>query len=47
MTRRRIALIDPQTQQIYCTPEFNGDRTELLQMGSMDSCDKYWPPLSP
>jgi hypothetical protein len=45
MTRRRIAYIDPQTQQIYCTPEYNGDRQEFLQRGSMDSCDKDWPEI--
>lgn len=45
MTRRRIVFIDPQTQQIYCTPEFNGDRTEFLRMGSMDICDKDWPEI--
>ncbi len=45
MTRRRIVFIDPQTQQIYCTPEFNGDRAEFLQIGSMDRCDRDWPEI--
>ena len=45
MTRRRIAFIDPQTQQIYCTPEFNGDKTEFLRMGSVDSCNSDWPDI--
>jgi len=45
MTRRRIVFIDPQTQQIYCTPEFNGDKTEFERMDSMDRCDKDWPDI--
>jgi hypothetical protein len=45
MTRRRIAFIDPQTQQIYCTPEFNGDKSEFEKIESSDRCDKDWPDI--
>ena len=45
MTRRRIAFIDTRTQQIYCTPEFNGDKTEFEKMASNDSCEKDWPDI--
>ena len=45
MTRRRIVFIDGKTQQIYSTPEFNGDKSEFLRLGSIDKCDKDWPDI--
>jgi hypothetical protein len=42
MTRRRILFRDTELECCWITPEFNGDKTELLQFGSADSCDKDW-----
>ena len=42
MTRRKVLFRDVASGQCYITPEFNGDKTELLQKKSGDSCDRDW-----
>lgn len=41
MTRRYVIFIDSDGA-VYRSPEFNGDKTELERMGSVDRCDKTW-----
>ena len=45
MTRRIVAYTDPITGKTYKTPEFNGDKSELLRRKSLDSCDMDWPDI--
>lgn len=42
MTRRQVYFWDKSTGKFYVSPEFNGDKSELLKVGSADSCDKDW-----
>jgi hypothetical protein len=42
MTRRYIVFFDDVTRFYYSTPEFNGDKSEMTAMRSMDSCEKDW-----
>ena len=41
MTRRKVIFVDSDYSK-YATPEFNGDKSELLAFNSSDSCDKDW-----
>jgi hypothetical protein len=45
MTRRYIIFYDEESGSYYSTPEFNGDKSEMLGFGSQDSCDKDWPEI--
>ncbi len=45
MTRRRIAMA-AQAGGYWVTPEFHGDREELLRFDSRDSCDLDWPEIA-
>ncbi|MDO5555118.1 MAG: hypothetical protein Q4G09_00245 [Clostridia bacterium] len=38
MTRRKVLFYDKETKQLYCTPEFNGDKNEFKLFKSIDSC---------
>ena len=40
MTRRQVYFWDKGTGKFYVSPEFNGDKSEFLKIGSADSCDK-------
>jgi hypothetical protein len=42
MTRRKVLFRDTENTCCWVTPEFNGDRSELREKGSRDSCDKDW-----
>jgi hypothetical protein len=42
MTRRKVLFRDVENECCWITPEFNGDRSELQQFRSRDSCDKDW-----
>jgi hypothetical protein len=42
MTRRKVLFRDAENECCWVTPEFNGDKSELEKIGSMDSCDKDW-----
>jgi hypothetical protein len=42
MTRRNIIFYDDISHSFYSTPEFNGDKTEMENIRSNDSCDKDW-----
>ena len=41
MTRRKIYFFDKENKKLYCTPEFNGDKSEFAFFRKRgDSCDK-------
>jgi len=42
MTRRKVLFRDVESGKCYVTPEFNGDKSELLLAKSADSCAKDW-----
>jgi hypothetical protein len=42
MTRRKVLFRDVKEGVCWVTPEFNGDKTELRDIKSKDSCDKDW-----
>lgn len=44
MTRRRVIFWNSDNKT-YVSDEYNGDKTELEQFGSSDSCDKTWPEI--
>jgi hypothetical protein len=45
MTRRYLVFYDNESGFYYSTPEFNGDKSEMVAFGSRDSCDKDWPDI--
>lgn len=45
MTRRQIYFYSKESGHYYVSEEINGDKTELEQMGSNDTCEKTWPEI--
>lgn len=42
MTRRQIYFYIPERKTYYVSEEINGDKAEMEQMGSSDSCEQNW-----
>lgn len=42
MTRRRIVFIDKETNTIYITNEFNGDKEDFRNFRAGDTCNMCW-----
>lgn len=42
MTRRRIVFIDKETNTIYITNEFNGDKEDFRNFQAGDTCNMSW-----
>ena len=41
-TKRQIYFYNPHTERCYVSPEFNGDRDELILFNSKDKCSMSW-----
>lgn len=42
MNRRRIVFTDKETNTMYITSEFNGDKEEFWNFRMGDTCNMYW-----